>query len=561
MSARPRWSRILAVVGVFAIALVVAVVVPEKQRDRKRVERPPLPEGTFPYADSPIIGEWKEIARIPCDSGREYEPFDPIKELIIYASSEFTLTKVPLETRINYSGRFEVDDQTRALRMYSFRGTFPPDIDGEGDYEFDARTGELVLHDMWLNPLVSLEHREDIPVACGHRFVPIGDGFIREFGALYLRGALDGRKDTSRQVRADGSFETMLHCLQLVRGNDYAEYLLRERMTVGGSEPAQVNFIRLSDKSETEVLMTIYEPANPEQWRGYCRRGGKREFITNLERGNERCSLRLHREGEGDQQVWTGTSNVGDCTSDREGDAHMIVQMRIDEDTVELWERGYDEHGQQTWGSDAPIRYQPATAAWPEPGTVFAPVADEASPLAAARLLSFIAGSSSNAAQVDYRNFSPAKYSTCPIAIGDRELPEGAKLLHMKLSVPPGTYGVEGANTYSYLFMAYPLGARVGLDVVRFKERPSCGGGKIPADKIAWDRSCTIVFEAKDDESYVGKTIADCPSEFKQATRLEIDATIRDGAFDYWPRWYDDAGQQVLGMRTGPIQFRRESAP
>jgi hypothetical protein len=39
---------------------------------------------------------------------------------------------------------------------------------------------------------------------------------------------------------------------------------------------------------------------------------------------------------------------------------------------------------------------------------------------------------------------------------------------------------------------------------------------------------------------------------------LEIDATIRDGAFDFWPRRYNAKGKQVVGPWKGPIEFRPE---
>src|SRR5690606_12375613 len=105
-----------------------------------------------------------------------------------------------------------------------------------------------------------------------------------------------------------------------------------------------------------------------------------------------------------------------------------------DKDAVELWERGYDEHAQQTWGADAPTRFEPARDEWPKPiEPVQAPVVDTSSLPPAARLLAFIAGSGVSTAPDSNRAsewlLSKARYTTCPVEISDAELPEGAEVL------------------------------------------------------------------------------------------------------------------------------------
>lgn len=568
MTARPRWSRILAVVGGLLVVLALGVIVREALRGSKRVTPPTINPGDLNiYANSPIVGPWKEVARIPCDGGPEYEPFDPIMEFGFTASGEFSLTQVPLETRTDYSGMFEVDDLSKRLRMYHFRGTFPADLDGEGHYEIDPDTGELVLRGMWLNPRMSLHERQQIPIACGHRFARrISDDWT---GALHLTGDLDGRKDSSRQVRPDGSFETLRHCRQLIQGSDYGEYMLRERMTVGSPEPVEVNFIRLADKGDGEVLLTIYDPVLPDNWFGSCDASpGRHKFLTYPERGEARCSLRLFREGQGDNEVWTGTSKIGDCKSDREGDAYMIVQMRIDKDAVELWERGYDQHGQQTWGADAPTRFEPARDAWPEPlEPVPTPVVDTSSLSPAARLLAFIAGSGVSTAPESNRQgewlLSKARYTTCPVEISDAELPEDAELLAMNLTLPWGFHNGEELTTFSYVLVAHPQGELLALDMVPLYALGTCDrkGRQISDRDMNRYEACTVVFRTQRDGSYVGNTIGSCALRFSNVVRAEIDMTVRDGELDYWQRWYDREHKQVGGPASGPIQFRRESAP
>ncbi|PRQ06207.1 CpcT/CpeT family chromophore lyase [Enhygromyxa salina] len=370
MNTTTRLSLALAVTTAVVVAVVVYQEWPVSWRRVPDFSNLPAPK----YANSPLVGEWEEIARIPCDGGPEYEPFNPIRELVFWAPGSFRLTMVPLETRYDYNGKFDVDEATKALRMFSFSGVYPHDIDGEGSYEIDS-TNQLILHDVWLSRYSSEDPNERVPRACGHRFVPGGDAYGRFDGALWVNGMLDGRKDSSRRPRADGSFDTMENCYQPTLGASYGDHLYSERSTVtkaGTSTPVRGNFIYIVDrgKDERDVLVTFYEPTHPEKWLGSCGPDVRSDDLAYPERGRERCKLSLHREGDYEHQVWTGASKPGECASEFAGDAYMITEMRLDADAVEIWERGFDEQGNQTWGSEAPTHYEPATDAWPKPNAI-----------------------------------------------------------------------------------------------------------------------------------------------------------------------------------------------
>jgi hypothetical protein len=113
----------------------------------------------------PLIGYYTEVARIPCGGGPEFQPSDPIGELVFTASGEIRVTWTPFEIYVDYWGTYTHDLDTSALSILPTGGNYlPDDIDGEGSFSFEG--DELVLHDIWLGTSQSPVE----PTACGHRF-------------------------------------------------------------------------------------------------------------------------------------------------------------------------------------------------------------------------------------------------------------------------------------------------------------------------------------------------------------------------------------------------------
>lgn len=131
----------------------------------------PAPLPTAPSSDnpidSPIVGYWREVARLPCGKGRPYEPARPIEELVVWAAGSFRLARVAFETRFDYNGEYRVDLDRKQVELHSFGGSsIPDDIDPRGRYK--RKGSKLILEDMWLGSARdSLGGR-----ACGHVFEP-----------------------------------------------------------------------------------------------------------------------------------------------------------------------------------------------------------------------------------------------------------------------------------------------------------------------------------------------------------------------------------------------------
>jgi hypothetical protein len=117
--------------------------------------------------DSPIVGYWRETARIPCDGGPAFVPEDPIREFVVWAAGAMRVTWRPFETYHDYHGDYQLDLDKQLINISNLDGNYvPTDIDHRGRYVMQNNT--LILEDLWLG--TSRDGGE--PPACGHRFEP-----------------------------------------------------------------------------------------------------------------------------------------------------------------------------------------------------------------------------------------------------------------------------------------------------------------------------------------------------------------------------------------------------
>jgi hypothetical protein len=129
----------------------------------------PLPfvPSTSNPVDSPIVGYWRETARIPCDGGPAFVPEDPIREFVVWAAGAIRVTWRPFETYHDYHGDYQLDLDKQLINISNLDGNYvPTDIDHRGRFVMQKHT--LILEDMWLGS--SRDGRQ--PPACGRRFEP-----------------------------------------------------------------------------------------------------------------------------------------------------------------------------------------------------------------------------------------------------------------------------------------------------------------------------------------------------------------------------------------------------
>ena len=138
--------------------------------ERAEDDLPPLPvaPSTANPVDSPVVGYWRETARIPCDGSPEYVPVDPIREFFVWAAGSFRLTWEPFETYHDFHGSYRLDLDNALIHITEIDGNYlPVDLDPRG--RFGGTNNTLVLEGMWLG---SSRNAVGQPPACGHRFEP-----------------------------------------------------------------------------------------------------------------------------------------------------------------------------------------------------------------------------------------------------------------------------------------------------------------------------------------------------------------------------------------------------
>jgi hypothetical protein len=139
----------------------------EQLAQEPRLDPLPFVPSTSNPVDSPIVGYWRETARIPCNGGPAFVPDDPIREFVIDATGVIRITWDPFETYHDYHGDYQLDLDKQLINISNLDGNYvPTDVDHRGRFVTKKRT--LILEDMWLGS--PRNGRE--PSACGHHFEP-----------------------------------------------------------------------------------------------------------------------------------------------------------------------------------------------------------------------------------------------------------------------------------------------------------------------------------------------------------------------------------------------------
>jgi hypothetical protein len=120
----------------------------------------------IPKELAPLIGVWKEEARLDCTRRTWVTPPKPIRELHVRAERKVLVTWTPFEVYYDYSAAFTWDPGTGKMSLQVEKVNYaPPDVRTSGAARIDK--GALLLEGIWLG---SARGDKETP-ACAHRFV------------------------------------------------------------------------------------------------------------------------------------------------------------------------------------------------------------------------------------------------------------------------------------------------------------------------------------------------------------------------------------------------------
>lgn len=117
----------------------------------------------FNTGDNPLVGVWREVAQIDCDTGQEKLVEEPIEELIFFADGSLTVTWFPFEAYVDYGGTYTAMGGTLVIEP-RYVNYLPDNLDGTGNYRIDEQ-GRLILDKLWLG-----SRSPQAATGCGHIF-------------------------------------------------------------------------------------------------------------------------------------------------------------------------------------------------------------------------------------------------------------------------------------------------------------------------------------------------------------------------------------------------------
>jgi hypothetical protein len=117
---------------------------------------------------NPFVGRYTEVSQLDCDTGKEFPPALPIKEIEFHADGRFFVTWMPFELYKDYWGTYTYDLKEGTFTVSDISGNYvPADIGSGGTFEFQS--GSLLLKDFFFGSTPSTKDGETRKKACGHR--------------------------------------------------------------------------------------------------------------------------------------------------------------------------------------------------------------------------------------------------------------------------------------------------------------------------------------------------------------------------------------------------------
>jgi hypothetical protein len=135
------------------------------------------PVHVYTLEGNPLVGVWREEAQLNCTTGQFIAAEPRMGELLFRADGSFSATWFPFEVYVDYSGAYEFDIASKALRLTPRSVNYlPPDIKPSGTFRFDEQ-GRLILEGLWLGR--PPQTAPDYVIQCGYRFELVGRSTYR----------------------------------------------------------------------------------------------------------------------------------------------------------------------------------------------------------------------------------------------------------------------------------------------------------------------------------------------------------------------------------------------
>jgi hypothetical protein len=165
-----------------------------------------------------------------------------------------------------------------------------------------------------------------------------------------VAGMLAGSYSSAAQAAADPEFfEVELHMAPIWSDrNDGSWLYVEQAMASAADRPYRQRIYQVIDAGDGAVLSMVYELPNAADRVGAWR--APEAFMSDspdLLVRRDGCVIRLSPDGPS----WKGSTNGRDCLSTLRGASYATSEVRLFEDRIETWDRGFDADDRQVWGA------------------------------------------------------------------------------------------------------------------------------------------------------------------------------------------------------------------
>jgi hypothetical protein len=367
---------------------------------------------------------------------------------------------------------------------------------------------------------------------------------------------LEGTIDSSGQSLLDRDYVDVrvTHCEIEVRdlpGHlDPSLFLYVEQaLSLSLEAPYRQRVIKLSPDglSARGVVSSIYEVTiPPQQLLNLCGKSQDQRVLSWSNLKDVQCSVYMNKV----QDLWVGETQKAKCPNDYGSAKFVSSKVRLSKTGMYSWDQGWDAEGNQVWGAV-------------KGGYNFEKMNPKTTDVELNGLASRYIGklNTFNQATKSPGVFQPIRYNNCLIDVPTLSSRPGRTILVDQSAETPTlkfnrTKFLRLERNDRQELEATYLSLQDGSKYQGLCDRPVKERVGAPQDVLAPECRITFVREGRD---FVGRTPeSGCPSTYKGAVKLTVEARLTRSSIQVLERWYDKDGMQVAGSTQGPYVYELE---
>lgn len=367
---------------------------------------------------------------------------------------------------------------------------------------------------------------------------------------------LEGTMDSSSQSLLDRDYvDVRVTQCEIVVGDqpghlDPSIFLYVEQaLSLSLQAPYRLRVIKLSPDglSARGVVSSIYEVNLPsEQLLNLCGKKLEQRVLSWFDLKDVQCSVYMNKIGN----LWVGETQKAKCPNDYGSGKFVSSKVRLSQNGMYSWDQGWDGEGNQVWGAV-------------KGGYTFEKMDPKTTDVELHALASRYIGklNTFNQAAKNPEDFQPIRYHNCLIDVPGLSAKPGRTILIDQSAETPT---LKFSRTK---FLRLERNDRKELEATylslqnssKFKglcERQVAERVAVAQDVLGPECRITFVREGRD---FVGKTPEEgCPSTFRGAIKLTVEARLTRESIQVLERWYDKDGKLVAGSTKGPYIYELE---